>query len=143
MQSRCQQDLTIVKDILILGLVKVQLFMKFARSRIGKKLVGWFFSHLSGLLPVDRLYETESLLAFYHPEPSYDVHILLVPKKAIASLMDLTDDDQNFLKDVVRTTQTLVKDLSLDETGYRIILNGGSFQEVPQLHFHLVADKRS
>lgn len=116
--------------------------MKFARSKIGNKLVGWFFSYMSAYLPVDRLYETESLLAFYHPEPSYDVHILLVPKKAITSFMDLTDDDQNLLKDVVRATQTLVKDHSLDESGYRIILNGGSYQEVPQLHFHLVADKR-
>lgn len=117
----------------------MQLLLKFARSRIGEKFVGWLFSHMSAFLAVDRLYETESLLAFYHPEPSYDVHILLVSKKAIASFMDLTEDDHDFLDDVLRATQTLVKDLSLDESGYRLILNGGSYQEVPQLHFHLVA----
>jgi histidine triad (HIT) family protein len=90
-------------------------------------------------LPVDRLHETETLLAFHHPQPCYPVHILLVPKKAIAGFLDLTAGDQVFLWDVFNTAQKLVQSLSLEDEGYRLILNGGAYQEVPQLHFHLVS----
>jgi histidine triad (HIT) family protein len=119
----------------------ISLMLNIAKTRIGGLFVGCFFSYLSTYLPVDRLYETESLLAFHHPKPNYPVHILLVPKKAIASYKDLSENDHNFLLDVFRTTQLLVEDLSLEETGYRLILNGGVYQKVPQLHFHLVADE--
>lgn len=110
-----------------------------ARSKLGGLLIGWLFSHMSAYLPVDRLFETETLIAFYHPKPSYRVHVLLVPRKAIKDLKDLTAHDHDFLLDVFRTTQILVEELSLADSGYRLILNGGTYQEVPQLHFHLVA----
>jgi histidine triad (HIT) family protein len=113
----------------------------FARSKIGRLLVGTVFAHMNTFLPVNRLYETDTLIAFYHPQPSYAVHILLVPKKAVARVIDLTEIDHEFLLDVFRTVQILVNKLSLAESGYRLILNGGAYQEVPQLHFHLVSDQ--
>ena len=91
-------------------------------------------------LPVQRLRETRSLIAFYHPQPTYSVHILLVPKKALASLSALTPADAPFLVDLFQTVQDLVKELCLEGGGYRLIVNGGRYQDVPQLHFHLVAD---
>jgi histidine triad (HIT) family protein len=117
----------------------MQFLLNFARSKAGQRLVGWMFAHMNALLPVDRLHETETLLAFHHPKPGYPVHILLVPKKAIANLDDLTASDDEFLLDVFRTTQKLVEVYSLADLGYRLILNAGAYQKVPQLHFHLVA----
>jgi histidine triad (HIT) family protein len=117
----------------------MRFFLFIARSTIGRLFIGWIFAHMSFAIPVKRLHETETLLAFYHPKPSYPMHVLLVPKKAIGSLMDLKDDDSAFLTDVFRTVQSLVEELELAGTGYRLILNGGGFQEVPQLHFHLVS----
>lgn len=117
----------------------IPLLLKFAKSKIGGLFVGYFFSYLNAYLPVDRLHETKSLLAFHHPKPDYAVHILIVPKKAIASYKDLSENDQDFLLGVFQTTQKLVEELSLEESGYRLILNGGFYQKVPQLHFHLVA----
>ena len=67
------------------------------------------------------------------------MHILLVPKKAIHSLSDLGPEDTIFLVEVFQITQKLVKELDLAVPGYRLIVNGGEYQDVPQLHFHLVA----
>ena len=51
--------------------------------------IGWIFTHMSYAIPVKRLRETKTLMVFYHPKPSYPFHVLLVPKKAVASLKEL------------------------------------------------------
>jgi histidine triad (HIT) family protein len=99
------------------------------------------FTHMSELLPVERLRETETLIAFPHPQPSHPTHILLVPKRPYASLAALPVDDAAFLHDLLATVQDLVRELGLEDGGYRLIVNGGAYQDVPHLHFHLVADR--
>lgn len=98
---------------------------------------------MSFLLPVHRLRETDTLIAFNHPEPSYSTHILLVPKRAVPNLSSLleTGDDfsTRFMQDLLVCTTSLVKDLGLEAAGFRLIVNGGSFQDLPQLHFHLIS----
>lgn len=94
---------------------------------------------MSFAIPAQRLCETSTLLAFYHPQPSYPVHILILPKRAIASLLDITPADQPFLADLFACVRQLVRELHLDEQGYRLIANGGDFQQIAQLHFHLIA----
>ena len=86
----------------------------------------------------NRLHESKVLLVFYHPRPSHPFHILFVPKKAIKSLLELEPEDV-FLMEVLRIAQELVKELDLTSSGYRLIVNGGKYQDVPQLHFHLVS----
>ena len=113
--------------------------LQLARSKISRSIIGWGFAHMSFAIPVKRLRETPTLLAFYHPNPGYPTHILLVPKKAVSSLTDLNPADTGFLTDLVSTVQELVTELNLEPAGYRLIVNGGSYQEIPQLHFHLVS----
>jgi len=67
------------------------------------------------------------------------VHILLVPKKELASLADLTPDDDAFLVELFQAVQSLVAELDMEGPGYRLIVNGGGYQDVPQLHFHLAS----
>jgi histidine triad (HIT) family protein len=117
----------------------VGLLLRLARSPAGGRLANLVFSRMSFLLPVERLHETETLLAFHHPRPAYPVHILIVPKKAIAGLTALTPGDTPFLLDLVDTVGRLVADLQLELSGYRLIANGGRYQDIPQLHFHLVS----
>ena len=96
---------------------------------------------MSFALPIDRLRETATLLAFYHPHPSYPLHILLVPKKPIARLIDLDPAaDSDFLVELYATAQSLIEEFRLAEGGYRLIVNGGPNQDFPYLHFHLVSD---
>lgn len=92
---------------------------------------------MSFAFPAKRLRETETLLAFHHPKPSYPLHVVLVPKQAVSSLMEL-DPSTAFLSDLVTTVQSLVTELRLP--AYRLIVNGGEYQDFPQLHFHLVSD---
>jgi len=76
-------------------------------------------------------------MAFHHPKPSYPFHIILVPKKSVKSLMDFDLRDSTFLTDLYSTVQSLVDEFQL--TAYRLIVNGGEYQDFPQLHFHLVS----
>jgi len=115
--------------------------IRFARHPLGAKLVGWVFTHMTFALPVKRLRETPTLIAFHHPQPSYPLHILLVPKRVIPSLSDVKATDADLLADLMQVTQSLVMEFGLEKTGYRLIVNGGKYQDVPQLHFHLVSEK--
>ena len=92
---------------------------------------------MSFAIPARRLRETETLLAFYHPKPSYPFHVLLGPKQAVSNLMELNPSSA-FLADLVVTVQSLVTEFQLP--AYRLIVNGGKYQDFPQLHFHLVSD---
>ena len=117
------------------------LLFRLARTRWAGRWIGWVFAHMSFALPLQRLRETETLLAFHHPRPAYPLHILIVPKRAAASLLDLGPRDAAFLADLVAVVQSLVRELGLEQTGYRLIANGGANQDVQQLHFHLIAEK--
>jgi len=101
-------------------------------------LIGWIFAHMSFAIPVQRLRETETLMAFHHPKPAYPFHILLVPKKAVASLKEFDPNESAFLTDLYSTVQSLVDEFHL--SAYRLNVNGGKFQDFPQLHFHLISD---
>ena len=93
---------------------------------------------MSFLIPVERLHETKTLVAFYHPAPSYRVHILIVPKRSIADLLAIMPQDHDFTVEVFTTAQRLIRELNL--SSYRLITNGGVYQDVPILHFHLISD---
>ena len=100
-------------------------------------LIGWIFAHMSFAIPVKRLRETDTLMVFYHPKPSYSFHVLLIPKKAVPSLKQLDSADTTFLTDLYSTVQSLVDEFQLP--AWRLIVNGGEYQDFPQLHFHLIS----
>ena len=104
---------------------------------------------MSFLIPVTRLRETlrlaqgdaSSLLAFHHPSPSYKFHVLIVPKREVASLAQLDPADTAFLTDLYSTVQSLVDEFQLK--AYRLIVNGGEVQDFPHLHFHLISEEKT
>jgi len=101
-------------------------------------IIGWIFACMSFIIPVKRLRETDTLMAFYHPKPAYPFHVLLVPKKQIASLKQLDPRDSVFFADLYSAVQSLVDEFKLP--AYRLIVNGGEYQNFPHLHFHLISD---
>jgi len=111
---------------------------KFLRLRLITLLIGWIFTHMSFAIPVKRLHETSNLIAFQHPSPSYKVHLLIVPKRQVQTLADLNPNDTAFLTDLYSTVQSLVQEFDLK--AYRLIVNGGEYQDFPHLHFHLISD---
>jgi histidine triad (HIT) family protein len=110
---------------------------KWVWSPWARRFIGWMFEHMSFAIPVRRLHETDTLLAFHHPKPLYTFHVLLVPKKAVASLKEFDAGDAEFLSDLYSTVQSLVEEFHLP--AYRLIVNGGDYQDFPQLHFHLIS----
>ncbi len=114
-----------------------------ARSPLARVFLSWFFAHMSFAIPGKRLHETDTLVAFRHPQPVYPVHILLVPKRPLSALTALQPDDADFLTDLFQTVQILVQKYDLEPKGYRLIANGGAYQDVPHLHFHLISGESS
>ncbi len=103
-------------------------------------LLHWIIAYFSFAIPGEKLIETDSVLAFHHPAPSYPLHILILPKGKFRSLKDLPSTDLKFESGLFIAVKELVKLFNLDVVGYRLIANGGSNQEVDHLHFHLVSD---
>ncbi|MFN8413271.1 MAG: HIT domain-containing protein [Anaerolineales bacterium] len=101
-------------------------------------LIGWIFTYMSFLIPVSRLRETSSLIAFHHPSPSYKFHVLIVPKRQVESLASLDPQDTALLSDLYSTVQSIVDEFKLK--AYRLIVNGGEYQDFPHLHFHLISE---
>ncbi len=96
--------------------------------------------NLGFLIPLERLRETRTLIAFHHPMPLYPLHILIMPRQAIASLEEIGPQDNEFTADLFRIVAELVRELNLEKRGYRLIANGGKYQQVGQLHFHLISE---
>jgi histidine triad (HIT) family protein len=111
----------------------------FVNIPAGRFLSGWIFAHMSFAIPARRLRETDTLLAFKAPKPAHPFHVLLVPKKDIRSFAELEPTDP-FLADLVTTVQSLVAEYHL--SAYRLVVNGGEYQDFPHLHFHLISDSQ-
>ena len=87
--------------------------------------------------PVEKVFETQNILAFRHTQPFWEVHIVVIPKKHISSLLTVEkDDDGLFLElfDVIRHVSAQV----LEERGAaRVLTNLGNYQDSKHLHFHI------
>lgn len=108
-----------------------------ARTRLGAWLAGMVLRTFPFALPAERLHQTATLLAVYHPRPAYPVHILILPRHPRPDLAALGPEDSALLVDLMTTVNHLVA--ALDLPAYRLIVNGGDYQDVPLLHFHLVS----
>lgn len=93
-------------------------------------------------IPADIVYEDDLCLAFRDISPKAPTHILIIPKKAIVSLADLTPEDETIVGRCVIVASQVAKEQNLDD-GYRLVVNCGNDggQEVPHLHFHLLGGR--
>jgi histidine triad (HIT) family protein len=107
------------------------------KNTISSIILGVAFGKFSKLLPVKRVKETDLVLAFWHPRPSWEKHIVVVPKKAIKNLSCLSGGDLKYIQDIYRVARDIVKENGWEEGEYTLIVNGGRRQKIGQLHFHL------
>jgi histidine triad (HIT) family protein len=118
----------------------MKLVFLLANTSLGRLLSAWIITHMSFAIPANRLRETATLLAFRHPQPAHPFHVILLPKKDIRSFAELDPLDP-FLAELVTVVQSLVAEYHLP--GYRLLVNGGDYQEFPHLHFHLISETSS
>ena len=95
-------------------------------------------------IPSEIIYEDEEIIAFKDIEPVAPVHILVVPKKHISSVMDLSDDDQALIGKIYLTIKKLAVELGVEKEGFRVVTNCGenAGQTVKHIHFHLLGGKK-
>lgn len=91
-------------------------------------------------IPTPLLYQDDLVTAFRDIAPRVDSHILIVPNKVIATVNEVTSEDELTLGRMITVAKKLAKDEGIDEAGYRLIINcnkdGG--QEVYHIHMHLL-----
>lgn len=95
-------------------------------------------------IPADIVYEDDKVIAFRDIEPQAPVHVLIVPKKPIPTLNDLTDDDAALVGLLPITAARLAKELGIAEDGYRVIMNCNEHagQTVFHIHMHLLGGRQ-
>lgn len=95
-------------------------------------------------LPADILYEDDDILAFRDIHPLAPVHVLIIPKREIASVNDLGDQDAYLAGRMVLVARNIAVSLNISEKGYKLLFRVGrdGGQEVPHIHLHLIGGAR-
>ena len=118
-----------------------KLLFKIAKGPFMGKIVGTAFQYCSWALPVKKVYNGGEVIAFDHPQPSYEHHIIISPKRAIQNLqqMKLDGSDKYFVKiwEAIEEIRAARPEYS---EAFAIVVNGGRRQEVQQVHFHMFTD---
>ena len=98
---------------------------------------------IDGEIPANVVYEDEQCLAFHDVAPQAPVHILIIPKKEIASINDLSAEDEQLVGHLFLVIQQIAREQGLAENGYRVICNcgEGGGQTVFHLHYHLMGGR--
>lgn len=103
-----------------------------------------FCKIIAGEMPATIVFEDETIMAFRDISPQAPTHLLIVPKKHIATLNDTHDKDEALLGHIVGTATKLARTSGLGEAGYRLIFNtnedGG--QAVYHIHLHILGGRR-
>ncbi|MEO8973541.1 MAG: histidine triad nucleotide-binding protein [Ktedonobacteraceae bacterium] len=98
----------------------------------------------SGQIASDIVYQDEDMVAFKDINPQAPVHILLITRRHIPSMAELTPEDGPLLGIVFSVAAKLAHKLGVDEGGYRVVTNVGrdAGQSVFHLHFHLLGGRK-
>ncbi len=102
-----------------------------------------FCKIVSGQIPAKKAYEDEDILAFHDIHPWAPVHVLIIPKRHITSMVDVTMDDQPLLGKMLAISPKLMAELGVTN-GYRHVINTGrdGMQEVMHVHLHVMGGPR-
>ena len=93
---------------------------------------------LSGRTPVTKVTETENVLAYHHTRPFWPVHIVVIPKRHIGSLLTIESSDP-LLGELVAVIQQVAARVVEEQGACRVLTNLGEYQESKHLHWHVCA----
>ena len=100
-----------------------------------------FCKIIKGEVPSSKVYEDDKVYAFKDINPAAPIHILVVPKKHIDSLADLSEEDEEYVWSIHKAMNKIAEEQGYKDDGYRVIINCGknAGQEVMHLHYHLLS----
>ncbi|MCB4792610.1 MAG: histidine triad nucleotide-binding protein [Elusimicrobia bacterium] len=95
-------------------------------------------------VPSKIVFENEQIFAFWDIDPKAPVHILIVPKKHISGLNDITCADNELLGKLANAAKDIAKKENIDKSGFRLVVNCGkdAGQAVDHIHFHLLGGRK-
>jgi histidine triad (HIT) family protein len=110
----------------------------------GKEMDCIFCRIARGEVKSNILYQDDKAIAFPDINPKAPVHILLIPRKHIASVSDLTEADEQLVGHLFTVANKLAKEQGISNDGYRLVVNCGPHagQVVPHLHLHILGGRQ-
>lgn len=94
---------------------------------------------LSGRIQVNKVHETANVLAYHHTRPFYPVHIVVIPKKHIDSLLTLEESDSLLLKEMLDVIKHVASGVVAEHGACRVLTNLGQYQDSKHLHWHVAS----
>jgi len=103
-----------------------------------------FCSIVNKKVPANIVYEDEQVIAFRDINPQAPVHLLIMPKKHIPTIVDLTSEDKDLIGEIYLVAQKLASQESIAQCGFRIVANcnADAGQAVFHIHFHLLGGRK-
>jgi histidine triad (HIT) family protein len=103
-----------------------------------------FCKIVAGEIPAKRVHEDDELLAFEDIKPEAPVHVLIIPKRHIATLNDVGAADEQLVGAMMRRAALIAGERGVDAAGYRTVMNcnANAGQTVFHIHLHLLAGRR-
>ena len=103
-----------------------------------------FCKIIKGEIPSEKVYEDDEILAFKDINPVAPIHILVIPKKHIKTLLEVTEEDSKLIAKIYMAINKIAKDLGIEKDGFRVVANCGrdSGHDVLHIHFHMLAGKK-
>ncbi len=97
----------------------------------------------NGEIPSEILYQDEEIIAFRDANPRAPTHILIIPKKHIPSLADMSEEEIPIAEHLIKVAYNIAKENGIAKGGYRLVINAGKEwgQEIQHLHLHLLSKK--
>lgn len=102
-----------------------------------------FCNILTGKIKSTPVYQDDQVFAFEDVHPKAPIHILIIPRKHVASVMEVQEKDLSLFAHIHAATQKIVHAKRLDQTGFRLVVNNGpdAGQAVHHLHYHLLGGR--
>ena len=103
-----------------------------------------FCKIIAGEIPSNKVYEDDSVYAFYDIAPQAPTHVLVIPKTHIPSMAGVNEENAEVVAKVMCAISKIARDLGLEEGGYRVVSNCGEHagQTVHHLHFHILGGQQ-
>jgi histidine triad (HIT) family protein len=94
-------------------------------------------------IPCNRVYEDEKILAFKDINPEAPIHIVVIPKQHIQSILELDENNISITIDIFNAINKIAKLLGIDKDGFRVVANTGinGGQTVAHLHYHILGGR--
>ncbi len=98
----------------------------------------------AGTIPAKMVFENERIVAFDDINPQAPTHIQIIPRKHIATTLELGAEDRELMGEIVQTAAALARERGIAESGFRLVVNTnpGAGQSVYHLHVHLIGGRR-